>query len=140
MSPGDGRPVEDGLFEQDADGNIRLLGARCRACGRHQFPRAGTCPYCRSTDVEHVVLSDHGTLWGFTAVTAPPPGYEGPLPFGFGIVELPEGLWVVTRIEEPDPARLTFGMPVTLTAVEVGEPTGDGGRMTYSFAPSASTS
>ncbi len=131
-------PIEDGLFEQHADGTIRLLGTRCRACGRHQFPRADTCPYCRSTDVEDVVLSDHGTLWGFTAVTAAPPGYDGPVPFGFGIVELPEGLRVITRIEEPDPTRLAFGMPVTLTAVEVPAPTGAGARVTYSFAPSAS--
>ena len=132
-------PVEDGLFEQDADGSIRLLGTRCRKCGRHQFPQRDTCPYCRSTDVEEVVLSDHGTLWGFTAVTAAPPGYEGPVPFGFGIVELPEGLRIITRIEEPDPARLTFGMTVTLTAAEVGEPGSDGARVTYSFAPSGST-
>jgi len=132
-------PVEDGLFEQDPDGTIRLIGSRCADCGRHQFPRASSCPYCRSTNVDQVVLSDHGTLWGFTAVTAAPPGYEGPVPFGFGIVELPEGLRIITRIEEPDPARLTFGMAVTLTTAEVGEPGGDGARATYSFGPSGST-
>ena len=88
---------------------------------------------------EDVVLSDHGSLWGFTAVTAAPPGYAGPVPFGFGIVELPEGLRIITRIEEPDPARLTFGMAMTLTTAEVGEQGGDGARVTYSFAPSGST-
>lgn len=134
------QPIETGLFEEDADGNVHLLGSRCRACGRHQFPRAATCPYCRSTEVEPVALSDQGTLWGFTAVTTAPPGYEGPVPFGFGVVELPEGLRVISRIEEADPARLSFGMPVKLTTVVVREPPGEDRRTTYSFIPCVSTS
>jgi len=133
------QPIEAGLFEEDAEGNVHLLGSRCSTCGRHHFPRADTCPYCRSTDVEPVLLSDQGTLWGFTAVTTAPPGYDGPVPFGFGVVELPEGIRVITRIEESDPARLAFGMPVKLTTVVVREPPDENARATYSFVPAVST-
>lgn len=128
-------PVHAGLFEEDADGTVHLLGARCRACGRHHFPRTTTCPYCGSGDVEPVALSDHGTLWGWTAVTAAPPGYTGPVPFGFGVVELPEGLRVITRLEEPDPSRLAFGMSMQLVVVPVGERDDGETITTYSFTP-----
>ncbi len=62
------RPVHDGLFNDD-----HLIGGRCAACGRHHFPAADVCPYCGAADVARVELSDSGTLWGWTAVTAAPP-------------------------------------------------------------------
>jgi uncharacterized OB-fold protein len=129
------KPVRDGLFGEDPDGNAYLLGGRCRPCGRLQFPVAATCPACGRGEVDEVHLADHGTLWGWTAVTAPPPGYLGDVPFGFGVVELADGLRVISRIEEPDPTRLAFGMPMKLALVELG-PGGDGDVVTtYSFAP-----
>jgi len=123
-------PVHEGLFADD-----HLIGGRCGTCAHHHFPAAPTCPYCRSTDVVEVVLSDTGTLWAWTAVTAPPPGYRGEVPFGFGVVELPEGIRVVTRLTEPDPARLSFGMPVRLAIVPLH--TADDGTtvVTYAFGP-----
>lgn len=103
-------PVHEGLFTLDPP---RLLGARCGACGHHHFPRLAQCPYCGSPDVTAVELSDHGTLWGWTEVTAPPPGYRGEVPFGFGVVELPEGLRVITRLAAPV-ADYSFGQPMHL--------------------------
>ena len=127
--------VRDGLFE---DGPApRLLGSRCRDCGGRHFPRHDTCPYCASAAVEAVALSDHGLLWAHTAVTAPPPGYRGEVPYGFGVVELPEGVRVVTRLTEPDPAALAAGMPMRLVVVPLH--VDDEGRqvVTFAFAPEA---
>src|SRR5437764_1483645 len=84
-------PVHEGLFTTATDGTARLVAGRCRACGHHHFPRGGTCPYCSSEDVDEALLSGEGSLWTWTAVTAPPPGYQGEVPFGFGVVELAEG-------------------------------------------------
>jgi uncharacterized OB-fold protein len=129
------RPVHDGLFEEDADGSVALLGGRCSACSRYHFPPLFTCPYCGTDGATQVRLSDTGTVWGWTAVTAAPPGYTGTVPFGFGVVELPEGVRVITRIEEPDPAKVSFGMPVKLALADVG--TNDDGApiCTYTFVP-----
>ena len=109
--------VQEGLFTVDADGAAHLVGGRCRACGRHQFPRSSLCPYCGADDVAEALLSPDGTLWAWTAVTAAPPGYRGDVPYGFGVVELPEGLRVITRLTEPDPTRLRFGQDVRLQLV-----------------------
>ena len=134
----DAPPVHEGLFAEDEQGKPYLRGGRCGACGRLQFPMASTCPACGGDAIEAVRLADRGTLWGWTAVTAPPPGYLGDVPFGFGVVELTDGLRVITRIEEPDPSRLEFGMPMTLALVELDGPEADAPATTYTFLPSPS--
>jgi uncharacterized OB-fold protein len=127
--------VHGALFRFDDDGGIRLLGGFSPSSGKHHFPLLPACPYTGADDVEPVELSDHGTLWGWTAVTAAPPGYEGDVPFGFGVVELPEGLRVITRITEADPGRLEFGMPMHLVVATLH--TDDDGTqvVTYAFQP-----
>jgi uncharacterized OB-fold protein len=127
--------VHDGLFRLAADGSIRLLGGYSPSSGKHHFPVLPACPYTGADDVKPVELSDHGTLWGWTAVTAAPPGYDSAVPFGFGVVELPEGLRVITRITEPDPARLEFGLSMRLVVAPL-HTDGDGTQVvTYAFEP-----
>jgi uncharacterized OB-fold protein len=126
-------PVQPGLFtESDPP---RLLGGRCASCGHHNFPRHEICPYCASDATEAAELSPVGRLWAWTAVTHPPPGYRGEVPYGFGVVELPEGLRVVSRLSEADPGRLRAGQPVHLVLETLH--TDDDGRsvVTYAFAP-----
>jgi len=125
-------PVRERLFAVDPDGRPHLVGGRCATCGEHHFPLLATCPYCSSTDVAETALSPLGTLWGWTAVTAPPPGYRGEVPFGFGVVELPEGLRVVTRLTEADPGKLRFGQKVRMELVPLH--TDDEGRAVLTWA------
>ncbi len=129
--------VRDDLFEDGADGRPHLVGGFSPSSGRYHFPLASRCPYSGANDVERVLLSDHGTLWGYTAVTAPPPGYQGHVPFGFGVVELPEGLRVITRLTESDPDQLELGQPMHLVLAPLH--VDDDGRMviTYAFAPTS---
>jgi uncharacterized OB-fold protein len=128
-------PVRAGLFEAHDDGSVTLLGSRCRSCGRASFPRAEVCPYCGSTDLEPVRLSPTGTLWGWTTVRAAPPGYEGPIPFGFGVVELAEGVRVITRLETVDVPDVAFGMPMRAALAPLTENEDGDTVVTYTFAP-----
>ena len=124
------RAIHDGLFEIEADGSITLIGGFSPTSGRSHFPLLDTCPYSGATDVQRVALSRDATLWAWTAVTAAPPGYEGPVPFGFGVVELvAERLRVITRLREADPSRLTYGQSMSLVADEL-----PGGVVTWAFA------
>lgn len=118
--------VRDGLFTEDG----ALLGSRCTNCGSTLFPRADSCTYCAAEDPEPVELSTTGTLWSWTAVTAPPPGYEGEVPFGIGIVELPEGVRVITRLTESDPSALHAGQAMECHVVTLHHDV-----VTYAFAP-----
>ena len=106
VSEGGEQPVHPGLFTAAG-----LLGGAVRGVRPAPLPAASMpargAGGRRRPSVTAVV---DGTLWAWTAVTAPPPGYDGPVPYGFGVVELPaDGLRVITRLTEPDPARLRVG-------------------------------
>ena len=128
--------VREGLF---TDGESpRLLGSRCGACGARHFPRHQTCPYCAAEGAEPEELSARGTLWAWTAVTAAPPGYRGETPFGVGVVELPEGIRVISRLSVSDPALLSAGQPMELCVVPLHVDDDGNEVVTYAFAPAAS--
>jgi uncharacterized OB-fold protein len=124
--------VHEGLFTMGDD--PRLLGSHCRHCGARHFPRIESCPYCGTPSPEDVELSATGRLWAWTTVTAAPPGYEGPVPYGFGVVELDGGPRVITRLTEPDAAALRAGQPMRLVLTDVG-PAGKDRVVSWAFAP-----
>ena len=125
------QPVAAGLFELDGDGSITLVGGFSPISGHHHFPLGPVCPFTGADDVERVLLPRDGQLWAWTAVTHPPPGYEGPIPYGFGVVELDGiGLRVVTRLTESDPSRLHQGQRMTLVTDDLGDHVA-----TWAFAP-----
>ena len=128
-------PVREGLFV-DADPPSLVCG-RCARCGAHHFPRQPTCPYCSADSVDGALVHGPGRLWAYTAVTAPPPGYGGDVPYGLGVVELPEGLRVVSRLTEGDPASLRVGQETELVIVPL-ETDGEGRDVvSYAFSPAS---
>ena len=129
------RPLHEGLFRERSDGSIVLIGGYSPSSGRSHFPRLPACPYSGADDVEEVELPTEGTLWGWTGVTARPPGYDGEIPFGFGIVELTDGLRVITRLTEPDPHALSFGQAMHLVPDTLQTDDDGTAVITYAFAP-----
>ncbi len=103
------------LFEEVSPGAIALVGGFSASSGKHHFPLAEVCPYTGADDVERVLLPTTGSLWLWTVVTAAPPGYSGPVPYGLGVVAL-DGidLLVAGRLTEADPAALKEGEPMAL--------------------------
>jgi uncharacterized OB-fold protein len=57
------------------------------------------------------------------------------VPFGFGVVELPEGLRVVTRITETDLAMLRPGLAMRLVVDELFHEDDGTPVLSYAFAP-----
>ena len=64
-----------------------------------------------------------------------PPGYAGPVPFGFGVVELTDGLRVITRLELGDGPEARFGLPMRLELVDLAVDDDGATIVTYAFAP-----
>ena len=126
-------PLKEGLLSsvEEASG-VRLLGGRCPGCGRFNFPTQALCPYCASDGCETVALSAHGVIEVCTTVTNRPPGYEGPLPFGFGVVELPEGIRIIARVSDPE--RTAPGTPVRLVNEVLSTDAEGRAVVTYAFA------
>lgn len=111
--------VAEGFF--DADG---LIGGECASCTRRHFPTSASCPWCGADAVVERRLSTEGTVWAHTVVNSPPPGYEGPVPYGFGVAELPtDGIQVITLLRasgEAGPETIAVGDPVRFTPIHVG--------------------
>jgi uncharacterized OB-fold protein len=126
-------PIHPGLFTlPDDPRGPRLLAGRCAACGKHHFPAGDTCPYCTATGCSVAAIGATGTLYLHTTVNARPPGYRGELPYGFGLVDLPEGLRVVSRLAETRLDVLRSGLPVELEIAPLF--TNDAGDEVLSFA------
>ena len=111
-------PIKQGLFESFEDG-VRLIGSRCRECAEVTFPTTPFCPKCCVQTTDPIPLSRRGLLYSFTIQRfRPPPPYIGPdpfVPYGVGMIELPEGLRVTAVLEENDPARLRVGMEMEIS-------------------------
>jgi uncharacterized OB-fold protein len=78
-----------------------------------------------------------GALFGWTVVSSPPPGYAGPVPYGFGIVDLDEGIRVLGRLTGVDPAcvgALTFGQRMRCVVDEVPRE-GEAALIVWAFSP-----
>jgi uncharacterized protein len=113
----DRTPIRDNLLMgplSDLD-QVRLAGSRCSECGETSLGRTSVCANCGRQTVTEISLSKRGTLWTYTVVRHRPPGdYKGPdpfVPFGLGLVELPEGLRVLAPIQ-CDIGQLKIGLAV----------------------------
>jgi uncharacterized OB-fold protein len=99
-----------------------LLAGRCPDCGCKAFPVRESCPACGSDqDAEQLTLSGNGEVYSYTIVRQAPAGL--PTPYVLAYVDLPDdSIRVMSRLDGVDPATVTIGMPVQLTAVQAGEP------------------
>ncbi len=133
-------PVHLGLFRDEVDGGITLVGGWSPSTRAAHFPRRARCPYTGADDVVEVDLPSQGSVWAFTEVTAAPPGYLGEVPYGIGVVELEVNetiVRVVARLLAPGRAGLRIGQPVELIADEIPGPDGTTVR-TWAYRPTAS--
>jgi uncharacterized OB-fold protein len=113
-----------------------LLGMRCPQCGVCVFGPATFCQSCTAPDLEEIELTPDGTLFSYTIVRVPPPGWPGPVPYVLGEVELPEGPHVLAEVVDCPHQQLQVGMPVSLAlrAVEM-EGVANSERVVYKWRP-----
>ncbi len=112
-------PVAEGLFAETADGP-RLLGSKCTTCETPYFPKAAIChnPNCTDSKLEDAEFGPNGTLWSYTVQYYPPPPpakYDEPFePYALGLIDLPEGLRVLSKVTADDIEAIEVGGAVHL--------------------------
>lgn len=99
------QPFWDGI----AEGKLRLQ--RCGGCGRCIFFPRAVCPHCMSAELEWVDASGRGTVHSVTVVHRAPPGFDD-VPYPVALVDLEEGVRMMTRIVDVDPADVRIGQQV----------------------------
>lgn len=96
----------------------RFLTTRCDECGRLTFPPREFCPGCWGVAVRWEELSGLGTLYARTVIHAAPSAFIEELPYEVGIVDLEEGVRIVTRLQGEHPRGLDI--PVAIATVQYG--------------------
>ena len=132
-------PVIEGLFTLSLE-DPKLIGTKCASCETYYFPETFSCsnPECREKKVERCFLSRRGKLWSYTIqYYLPPPPFktsEPFVPYGIGLVELPEKIMVLGILTESDPGKLKIGMGVELILEKLYEENGKE-VVTWKFRP-----
>lgn len=104
------RPFWDGARER------RLLIQHCRDCHKHVFYPRVACPHCFSENLEWVQASGRGTVYSFTVVYANAPSAFIPdIPYVVAVIDLAEGVRMLSNIVGCDLDALRCDMPVEVT-------------------------
>ena len=97
-----------------------LYVQRCRSCGTTRFYPRSVCPACLSSDTEWLRSSGRGTVYSFTVTHQnQAPGFREELPYVLAIVELDEGVRMMTNVVGCAPDAVRVGMPVQVVFEDV---------------------
>jgi uncharacterized OB-fold protein len=92
-----------------ADG--RLVAQRCRGCGRFRHPPRPMCPWCHSLEVEATELTGRGVVYSYAILHHPrSPAFEYPVVAA--LIDLDEGIRILSNVTDVEPGELQIGMPV----------------------------
>jgi len=125
------RDIDSTPFWQACDEG-RLVLPRCGRCGRFRWPPGPICPGCRMAGAEWVDSPGRGTVYSWVVVHVPfAEALVDQLPYAVGLIQLAEGVRLVSTIEGCDPAAIEAGMPVVARFEDAGV-----GRRMLTFVPS----
>lgn len=92
----------------------------CKNCSRHVFYPRVLCNHCGAAALEWVAASGRATVYSTTVVRRKPDA-GGDL--NFVLVDLEEGVRMMSRVEGVAPEQVRIGMAVTARiATEAGQP------------------
>ncbi|MBI4308358.1 MAG: Zn-ribbon domain-containing OB-fold protein [Chloroflexi bacterium] len=91
----------------------KLVLQRCRDCHQYTFPPRPTCTVCGSNQREWVKASGRGKVYTFVITHQPVhPGLQGKTPWNIVVVELEEGVHVISNIVQCALQDIQIGLPV----------------------------
>jgi len=97
-----------------------LYVQRCRDCGTRRFYPRALCPSCLSSATEWLRASGRGTVYSFTVTYQnQAPGFRDQLPYVLAIVELAEGVRLMTNVVGCPPEQVRIGMAVEVVFDDV---------------------
>jgi hypothetical protein len=110
-------PNRDDQFFWDGVKDDRLLVRRCVQCAHLQHPPSPMCPKCGSVEWAVEELSGLGDVYSW--IVSRHPSQPDDKPRIVAIVQLAEGLRLVSNLRDVDIADVHNGMPVELMFADV---------------------
>ena len=119
-----GRPLprtdEESRGHWEALVRHELCLQRCGGCGRLRFPPRAVCPVCLASAVRWQRASGRGVVYSFTVTHQnQAPGFRERLPYVLALVELEEGVRLMTNLVDCPPDTVRIGMPVEVVFEDV---------------------
>ena len=110
----------------------RLIGSVCENCGSVLFPRKNICIRCGSRELGEMNLSEKGRVVSYTVVRNPPKEYEKYAPYIVALIELEDGVRILSQVVDCDLAEMQIGMEVEMTFRRIRED-GSSGIIEYGY-------
>ncbi len=97
-----------------------LVFEKCKGCGNWIHPPRPMCPRCHSLEKEWAPSTGKGTIYSWvTYRESPHPGFKAP--YSVVLVELEEGMRLVSNMVDIKPEEISIGMPVEVVFDDVAE-------------------
>lgn len=98
----------------------KLHVQQCKNCKTYSHPPRPVCHNCRKYELEWVPTSGKGTIYSYVIYHRPVhPGFE--VPYEVVLVELEEGVRIISNMVDCEPNEVYIGMPVELVVDQVFE-------------------
>lgn len=65
----------------------RVMGTRCRSCGKSFFPPRADCCLCLGSDLEWFEVKGSGTLLTYSLLSFAPAGFEDDVPYAIAVLD-----------------------------------------------------
>lgn len=82
--------ISDEICRTDENGNYRLYGSVCRACGHKSYPATSFCACCLSREQDRYDLAEEGEIYSYTITRVKPPYGNFPKPHPVAYISVPE--------------------------------------------------
>jgi uncharacterized OB-fold protein len=108
-------PYWEGL----AQGELRLQ--RCDVCLRAIFYPRALCPHCFAETLSWIVATGKGVIYSYTVAHQAFGAFAEGVPFVVALVELEEGVRMMTRIIDAPREQIAIGKRVQVSFEKIGE-------------------
>ena len=92
----------------------RMEAGKCTACGEIHFPPRRVCMECGKREFETVVLPDTGKIVTWTVIRVAPDEFTDLAPYAVSMVELDNGVKIMSQLVDVDLETIELGMPVKI--------------------------
>jgi hypothetical protein len=100
--------------------NHQLVFQRCEECGTWVHPPRPACPKCGSFEKEWAPSSGKGVVYSrVTYRESPDPAFKAP--YSVVLVELEEGVRIISNMVDVAPEEISIGMPVEVVFDDITE-------------------
>jgi len=92
----------------------KLLGGKCRKCGKVHLPPRPLCDSCFSKEFEWIELPRKGKLLTYTIIHVAPTQFQEMTPYAVGIVQLEKGVRIPGMIRGVPLEQIKVGMELRM--------------------------